>query len=86
MGIRLRRRRIVVVPHRETKNRGCSRDMATSTYPYRIPSICEKNPGVPELIGSFNLNQSVEEGQPLERQHVLHAKVIPPCLRAVKGK
>lgn len=57
-----------------------------ATYPYDISSIQTKNPDMPNVLGNINLNQTIEEGQALNRQDAREGKVTATALRALKGK
>jgi hypothetical protein len=57
-----------------------------ATYPYTIDSIHAKNPGLPEVLGDIDLNQTVVEGEALNRQHLRYAKAMASTLRGLHGK
>ena len=55
-------------------------------YPYRIPSIHEKNPTLPPVLVHINISKSIAKRDVLNRQDLLDARAIASALRSLKGK
>jgi hypothetical protein len=55
------------------------------TFPFDIPSVSQKNPGLPPL-GHLDLNRTIQAGQPLEYTHVKHTKALARALKSIHGE
>jgi hypothetical protein len=51
-----------------------------------IPSIHEKNPEMPQILGTIDLNRSIRAGDPLDYQEVRSATYTANALKALHGE
>ena len=56
------------------------------SFLYDIPSVHEKLPAVPAAIGNLNLHHSIAAGDPLDYQHVTHARAVATALKGLQGE
>jgi len=57
------------------------------TFPFDIPSVSQKNPGIPvPILGLLDLNCMVQSGQPLDYAQVKNAKASAEALKGIHGK
>ena len=58
-----------------------------ATYPYSIPSIKEKNPALPPVLGDIEMNVSIAQGDPLDPGDLRDARATAATpLKSTKGK
>lgn len=60
--------------------------LAADTYLYDIPSIHQRHPDMPALLGNLNLDTSIRAGDPLDYLQVERAKVLALSLRGLRGE
>lgn len=51
-----------------------------------IPSISQKNPGIPPVLGSIDLNRGIVAGDALNYEQVRHARAAAKTLKYLQGK
>ena len=59
--------------------------MAPPNYLHDIPSVHDKYPTVPTVVGSVVLTRSIQGGTPINRNDLTHAKAVVKVLRGVAG-
>jgi hypothetical protein len=60
--------------------------MAAASYLHNIPSVHNINPGVPVVLGHLDLNRRIEQGDPVIRDNLMHARAVASALRGLKGR
>jgi hypothetical protein len=60
--------------------------MAAVSYLHNIPSVHDINPGIPVVLGRLDLNKRIEQGHPVIRDNLVHARAVASALRGLKGE
>lgn len=60
--------------------------LAANTYQYNIPSVHNRHPDMPAVLGNLDLNSSIEAGDPLDYLQVQNAKALATTLKSLRGK
>jgi len=56
------------------------------TFLHEIPSICQRNPGLPAVLRDINLNNRIDGGDLLDYARVTDSKRIAQALEAIRGE
>jgi len=57
-----------------------------SSFLHDIPSIHQKYPAIPAMVGGFDLDHHIAAGDPLDYEHVKHAAALAKGLQAYRGE
>jgi hypothetical protein len=60
--------------------------VAQPTFPHAIPSIRQKNPGLPAVFRDINLDSSIQAGDQLDHARVAESKDVAQALAAIRGE
>jgi hypothetical protein len=55
-------------------------------YLYNIPSIRDAHPDLPNAIGQVDLDQAIEAGTEVNRQHLAQARAVATALKGISGE
>ena len=55
-------------------------------YQFNIPSVQNRNPALPAVLGQVDLNRAIAAGDAIDRDNLIHAKAVATALKGVHGK
>ena len=55
-------------------------------YLHGIPSVRDRHPALPAILGNVDLNRGIQQGTPVVRGDLVHARAVAKTLRGVKGQ
>lgn len=55
-------------------------------YVYDIPSLRDKHPTLPNVLGNLDLNRAAGRGQPIIEADLDNAKEVSELLKAIRGE
>ena len=57
-----------------------------AAYLHDIPSVQDRNPALPVALGTLDLNRRIQQGSPVVRGDLVHARAVAKALRGIKGE
>ena len=56
------------------------------TFAHEITSICQRNPELPAVLWGINLDNRIDDGDPLDYAQVVELKRVAQALEAIRGE